>query len=155
MPTQPATAPTVRERHLTVLIHEIGLLASKLFNRQIKEVGLTRSQWHLLYLLYEQDGQTQTELADHLTMAKPPLGKIVDRLEEDGWVVRKDDPQDRRAKRVFLTDKVNPLITPLEKIVDGIGDTTTRGLTETEILAFKGFLEIAFKNLMEADAGDV
>lgn len=154
MPTQPATAPTVRERHLTVLIHEIGLLASKLFNRQIKEVGLTRSQWHLLYLLYEQDGQTQTELADHLTMAKPPLGKIVDRLEEDGWVVRKDDPQDRRAKRVFLTDKVNPLITPLEKIVDGIGDTTTRGLTETEVLAFKGFLEIAFKNLMEADAGE-
>jgi len=154
MPTQPATAPTVRERHLTVLIHEIGLLASKLFNRQIKEVGLTRSQWHLLYLLYEQDGQTQTELADHLTMAKPPLGKIVDRLEEDGWVIRKDDPQDRRAKRVFLTQKVNPLITPLEKIVDGIGDTTTRGLTETEVLAFKGFLEIAFKNLMEADAGD-
>ena len=154
MPTQPANAPKVRERHLTVLIHEIGLLASKLFNRQIKEVGLTRSQWHLLYLLYEQDGQTQTELADHLTMAKPPLGKIVDRLEEDGWVVRKDDPQDRRAKRVFLTDKVNPLIAPLEKIVDGIGDTTTRGLTETEVLAFKGFLEIAFKNLMEADAGE-
>ncbi len=154
MPTQPATAPTVRERHLTVLIHEIGLLASKLFNRQIKEVGLTRSQWHLLYLLYEQDGQTQTELADHLTMAKPPLGKIVDRLEEDGWVIRKDDPQDRRAKRVFLTQKVNPLITPLEKIVDGIGDTTTRGLTAAEVHAFKGFLEIAFKNLMEADAGD-
>ena len=58
------------------------------------------------------------------------------------------------AKRVFLTDKVNPLIAPLEKIVDGIGDTTTRGLTETEVLAFKGFLEIAFKNLMEADAGE-
>lgn len=154
MPTQPATVPMVRERHLTVLIHEIGLLASKLFNRQIKEVGLTRSQWHLLYLLYEHDGQTQTELADHLTMAKPPLGKIVDRLEEDGWVIRKDDPQDRRAKRVFLTQKVTPLITPLEKIVDGIGDTTTRGLTEAEVLAFKGFLEIAFKNLMEADAGD-
>ena len=154
MPTQPTSSHSARERHLNALIHEIGQLASKLFNRKIKNVGLTRSQWHLLYLLYEHDGQTQTELADHLTMAKPPLGKIVDRLEEDGWVIRKDDPQDRRAKRVFLTQKVTPLITPLEEIVDGIGDTTTRGLTEAEVLAFKGFLENAFKNLMEADAGE-
>ena len=134
------------------MIHEVGLLAVKLFNRQIKEVGLTSSQWQVLYLLYEQDGQTQTELADHLTMAKPPLGKIVDRLEEDEWVIRRDDPLDRRAKRVFLTHKVNPLIKPLEKIVAGIGDTTTRGLTDAERQAFTGFIELALQNLMEADA---
>ncbi len=154
MSSQPARSQNVRERALTVLIHEVGLLAVKLFNRQIKEVGLTSSQWQVLYLLYEHDGQTQTELADHLTMAKPPLGKIVDRLEEDGWVVRKDDPQDRRAKRVFLTQKVTPLITPLEKIVGDIGDTTTRGLTNAERVAFTGFLEIALQNLTEADAID-
>ena len=152
MPAQPTTSLNVRERSLTVLIHEVGLLAVKLFNRQIKDVGLTSSQWHVLYLLYEHDGQTQTELADHLTMAKPPLGKIVDRLEEDRWVLRKDDPQDRRAKRVFLTQKVTPLITPLEKIVGDIGDTTTRGLTDVERAAFIGFLEIALQNLTEADA---
>ena len=105
----------------------------------------------MLYLLHEHDGQTQTELADHLTMAKPPLGKIVDRLEEDGWVVRRDDPQDRRANRVFLTQKVTPLITPLQKIVDEIGETTMRGLTKAERRAFIGFLEIALQNLTEAD----
>ncbi|MEE4282219.1 MAG: MarR family transcriptional regulator [Pseudomonadales bacterium] len=155
MPAQPKSSPSVRERSLTVLIHEVGLLAVKLFNRQIKDVGLTSSQWQVLYLLYEHDGQTQTELADHLTMAKPPLGKIVDRLEEDGWVIRRDDPQDRRTKRVFLTQKVTPLITPLEKIVDGIGDATTRGLTKAERRAFVGFLEIALKNLTEEDQKDV
>lgn len=151
MSAQPTSSPRVRERTLTVLIHEVGLLAVKLFNRQIKDVGLTSSQWHVLYLLHEHDGQTQTELADHLTMAKPPLGKIVDRLEEDGWVVRRDDPQDRRANRVFLTQKVTPLITPLQKIVDEIGDTTMRGLTKAERRAFIGFLEIALQNLTEAD----
>ncbi|MGK0224457.1 MAG: DNA-binding MarR family transcriptional regulator [Limisphaerales bacterium] len=76
MPAQPTSSLNVRERSLTVLIYEVGLLAVKLFNRQIKEVGLTSSQWHVVYLLYEHDGQTQTELADHLTMAKPPLGKV-------------------------------------------------------------------------------
>ena len=154
MPAQRASSQSARERSLTLMVHEVGLLAVKLFNRQIKNVGLTSSQWHVLYRLYEHDGQTQTELADHLTMAKPPLGKIVDRLEEDGWVIRRDDPQDRRAKRVFLTQKVTPLITPLEKIVDEIGDTTTRGLTDAERLAFIGFLEIALQNLTEADAND-
>ena len=136
----------LRERHLNVLIHEISLMASRAFNRRVKAVGLTRSQWHVLYLLHEHDGQTQTEIADHLAMAKPPVGKIVDRLEEDGWIERRDDPQDRRANRVFLTEKVLPLIGPLERMVDEIGDITTRGLSKADREAFTRFLHIAHQN---------
>ena len=128
-------------------------MATRIFNRRVKDVGLTRTQWQVLYLLYQHDGQTQTELADTLTMAKPPLGKVVDRLEEDGWVERRDEPKDRRAKRVFLTEKVTPLIGPLEKIVDEIADITTRGLSNTDREAFLKFLHVAHRNLAgEADA---
>ncbi|MDH3640750.1 MAG: MarR family transcriptional regulator [Gammaproteobacteria bacterium] len=136
----------LRERHLNVLIHEISLMVSRTFNRRVKEAGLTRSQWHVLYLLHEGDGQTQTEIAEHLAMAKPPVGKIVDRLEGDGWVERRDDPRDRRANRVFLTEKVMPLISPLESVVDEIGDITTRGLNKADREAFARFLHIAHQN---------
>ncbi len=135
------------------MINEISLMATRIFNRRVKDVGLTRAQWQVLYLLYQHDGQTQTELAETLAMAKPPLGKVVDRLEEDGWVERRDEPKDRRAKRVFLTEKVTPLIGPLEKIVDEIADITTSGLSNTDREAFLKFLHVALRNLAaEADA---
>ena len=53
-------------------------MVARLFNRQVKDLGLTRTQWQVLYLLYMNGEQTQTSIADSLMMAKPPLGKVVD-----------------------------------------------------------------------------
>jgi len=153
MPIQPSKLTQTHERTLTGTITEISLMVTRIFNRRVKDMGLTRSQWQVLYLLYQHDGQTQTELAETLTMAKPPLGRVVDRLEEDGWVVRRDEPKDRRAKRVFLTQKVTPIIDPLETIVNEIGDIITSGLSNTDRKAFIKFLHVAHGNLAgEADA---
>ena len=154
MPIQSIESIQKRERTLTGAIHEISLMLSRIFNRRVKEVGLTRSQWQILYLLYEHDGKTQTELAEILTMAKPPLGRVVDRLEKDGWVERRDDSKDRRIKRVFLTQKVAPLIEPLQQIANDIDDIATRGMKPTDRKAFTRLLRIAHQNLTgEADAG--
>ena len=141
----------VRERHVNVLLHEVSLLASKLFNRRIRDVGLTRTQWHVLYLLHEHDGLSQTELADHLTMTKPSLGHVIDRLVEGGWVERAEDSADRRVKRVYLTEKIGPLLKPLEQIVEDLGNATTKGLTEAQKKSFAGFLAIAYENLLEVN----
>lgn len=135
---------------MTVAFHEMALMVSRLFNARVREHGLTRSQWQLLYSLYKQDGQTQSDLADSLSMAKPPLGKIVDRLQEHGWVTRKEDPTDRRAKRVFLTDKVYPLIEPLEHIVSDIGETATEGFSARDRKALNVLLGRVHANLVNA-----
>lgn len=145
----------VRERHINVLLHEVNLLASKLFNRRIRDVGLTRTQWHVLYLLHEQDGLSQTELADHLTITKPSLGHVVDRLVERGWVERAEDSTDRRVKRVYLTEKIGPLLSPLEQIVEELGNATTKGLTQTEKKSFAAFLAVAYENLLEVTEENV
>jgi len=153
MRVRPTESIQTHERTLTGTINEISLMVTRIFNRRVKDLGLTRSQWQVVYLLYQHDGQTQTELAETLTMAKPPLGRVVDRLEADGWVERREDSKDRRAKRVFLTEKVTPLIGPLERIVDEIGDVTTKGMSNTERETFKKSLHIAHRNLRgEADA---
>ena len=110
--------------HLTRTVHEISLMISRIFNRRVKEVGLTRVQWQTLYLLCSRDGLTQTELAECLAMTKPSLGQVVDRLEAEGWVERRDDPEDRRANLVFLTDKATPLIPQMELLLNEIVDTS-------------------------------
>ena len=145
------TNDKIRERHVNVLLHEVSLLASKLFNRQIREVWRTRTQWHVLYLLHEHDGLSQTELADHLTMTKPSLGHVVDRLVDGGWVERAEDSADKRVKRVYLTEKIGPLLQPLEQIVEDLGNVTTKGLTESQKRDFVGFLAIAYENLLSVN----
>ena len=110
----------VPQKRLTSMIHELNLMVARLFNRQMREFDLTRTQWQVLYWLNHDDGQSQTNLANTLLMAKPPLGRIVDRLEEQGWVVRKDDPKDRRVKLVYLTEKFTPLREPLDGVVDDL-----------------------------------
>mgnify|MGYP001278047689 FL=1 len=83
-------------------------------------MGLTRSQWVVLYWLYSDGVQSQTELAEKLSIAKQPLGKIIDKLEQEGWLVRKKNPDDKRQKLVSVTKKIQPFIKPLSEVVDGI-----------------------------------
>ena len=148
MKESPAQSVEMPEQHLTGMIHEISLMVARLFNRQVRDIGLTRTQWQVLYWLYHQDGQTQTELAETLSMAKPPLGKVVDRLEDEGWVVRERDPNDRRVNLVYLTDKVRPLIAPLENIVEDISEIALAGMSIRDRQKFDGLMRKAHANLL-------
>ena len=64
--------------------------------------------------------QSQTELAEQLAIAEQPLGKIIDKLEQEGWLVRKKNQDDKRQKLVSVTKKIQPFIKPLSEVVDGI-----------------------------------
>ncbi|MFK7730204.1 MAG: MarR family winged helix-turn-helix transcriptional regulator [Pseudomonadales bacterium] len=141
------------ERHqlLGTLIHEVSLMNAKLFKRRMKEVGLTRTQWHVLYLLYREGQLSQTAIANSLMLAKPPLGKVVDRLEEGGWVERCADANDKRAKLVCLTTKIEPMLGLLEKVVEEIGGVATVGMTGEEQTTLFRLLKVAHTNLVEAE----
>jgi MarR family transcriptional regulator, transcriptional regulator for hemolysin len=136
------------EQPVSTLMHEISLMVARLFNRQVKELGLTRTQWQVLYLLYMNGEQSQTSIADTLMMAKPPLGKVVERLEATGWIERHNDTGDRRAKVVRLTSKIDPILQSLEALVDDIGSTATRGMSAKESKQFYRLLKLAHANLL-------
>jgi MarR family transcriptional regulator, transcriptional regulator for hemolysin len=148
MQERPGDESRRKQQPVSTLIHEISLMVARLFNRQVKDMGLTRTQWQVLYLLYMQGEQTQTNIADTLMMSKPPLGKVVERLETGGWIERRDDSKDRRAKLVCLTPKIQPMLNSLESLVDDIGGIATRGMSEQEAAQFYELLKLAHANLM-------
>ena len=142
-----------QEQRLGATVHEINLMVARLFNRRVRDIGLTRAQWQIVYLLNGNDGLTQTEIAERLVMAKAPLGKIVDRLENDGWVQRRDDASDRRLKRVFITDSVPPLIEPVSELVDEISERAMRGISAGERRKLFALLSRIHGNLSEVVSG--
>jgi DNA-binding MarR family transcriptional regulator len=93
-------------RNFGFIVHDVARLLRTTFDRRVKSLGLTRSQWWVLNHLFRNDGTTQSELAEILEVEKATLGRLLDRLEQKGWIRRKADAGDRRAKRVFLTEEV-------------------------------------------------
>ena len=141
---------TSSDNPILATVHEISLMLARLFNQEVKDIGLTRSQWMILYRLYQDGEQSQTQLANKLSMAKPPLGKVLEKLEAEGWITRCQNSRDRRENLVTLTEKVSPLIDPLNKIVASIGETGMATLSKKERAALGGFLSEVRGNLLSA-----
>jgi MarR family transcriptional regulator, transcriptional regulator for hemolysin len=115
------------DRNFGFLLHDVARLMRTVFDRRGRELGLTRSQWWVLTMLYAEEGVTQSELADLMELEKPTLGRLLDRLEEKEWVVRRPDTLDRRVNRLYLTDKVQEVMRVLRNMAadvrkDALGD---------------------------------
>jgi MarR family transcriptional regulator, transcriptional regulator for hemolysin len=104
---------------METLPFEIGETAHalrKAFDRLAVGLGVTRAQWKVLFKLTRTPGLRQVELADMLDLEPITLCRIVDRLEEAGLVERTRDPDDRRAWRLHVTAKAQPLIDKLQAV---------------------------------------
>ena len=104
---------------METLPFEIGETAHalrKAFDRLAVGLGVTRTQWKVLFKLTRKPGLRQVELADLLEIEPITLCRIVDRLEEAGLVERTRDPSDRRAWRLHVTAGAQPLVEKLKGI---------------------------------------
>ena len=105
----------------------------KAFDRMAVGLGVTRAQWKVLFKLTRQPGLRQVELADMLDIEPITLCRIVDRLEEAGLVERTRDPADRRAWKLAVTEKAQPLINQLQGIGAVLVDQAFTGIDPKEI----------------------
>ena len=104
------------DRTFGFLVHDIGRLMRREFERRVRDMGFTRNQWRVLAHLRRVDGINQSQLADRMDVEPIALVRLLDKLEKGGYVRRKQDPQDRRAYLLYLTEKAGPLIERLEAI---------------------------------------
>ncbi len=66
-------------------------------------VDITPEQWAVLARLWEEDGRSQKEIRQSTLKDGATVTRIVDALERKGFIERRPDLADRRARRVFLT----------------------------------------------------
>ncbi len=120
------------ERNFGFLLNDVARLLRTTYDRRIRSLGLTRSQWWVLTHLYRNDGITQSELAQILEIEKPTLGRLLDRLEAKGWVRRQTHADDRRAKRVYLTAEVDPVMRQMRQIAAQLRRDALAGLSSSQ-----------------------
>jgi MarR family transcriptional regulator for hemolysin len=140
-------------RNFGFILNDVARLLRTAFDRRVKSLGLTRSQWWVLNHMFRHDGATQSELADILEIEKATLGRLLDRLEQKGWIQRQAAAGDRRAKRVFLTEEVEPALKAMRAAAADLRRDALVGLSTEDQTRFVDALLAVKANLSRPDNG--
>lgn len=88
--------------------------------------GVTPTQYAVLKVLWERNGQSGAELGGRLLMDSATITGMVDRLQAAGLLERRPHDQDRRVHRLFLTAQGQALQAPLDAAMDQLNDEVAR-----------------------------
>ena len=103
-------------------------------DRRLAGLGLSQARWLvLLHLARFTDPPTQRELAQSVGVEGPTLARLLDSLESQGLVRRQAVLEDRRAKKVVLSDTARPLIEKIETIANVLRHELFTGIDEEEL----------------------
>ncbi|MGB8634740.1 MAG: MarR family transcriptional regulator [Rhodanobacteraceae bacterium] len=136
------------------LMHVTRLLR-KHFDRRATRFELTRSQWRALKVISHQEGLSQTELAELLELEPIPVGRVIDRLQQAGFVERRPDPGDRRRWCLHLSDKARGVVEDMEKIADGLRQEAVEGVSKSDYETFERVLTHIKHNLVALDQAEM
>lgn len=95
------------------LLYEVGRIWRRRIDSSLQMWGLTQAKWNVIAALeYDSDdsGLLQRELAQLAAVEPPTMTSLLDRMENEGWVRRESCEEDRRGKRIFLTDKASSIV---------------------------------------------
>ena len=74
-------------------------------SKGLEEHNIGQGQFMYLLELYIEDGRNQEELAEVLKIDKGTTARAIKKLEENGFVRRQKDENDKRSNRVYLTEE--------------------------------------------------
>ena len=132
---------------LGFLMSDVSRLMRRRFDERARATGATGPQWRTLKILERREGLNQGQLAELLEVEPITACRMIDRLEEAGLVERRRDPADRRAWRIFLTEKARPVLADLRTVGVGMIEDALQGLSPRQRDEFIGSLNAIRANL--------
>ncbi|MDN7246713.1 MarR family winged helix-turn-helix transcriptional regulator [Planococcus shenhongbingii] len=112
-------------------IHQKSRLSVKEVNEALKEFDLYSSQWSILFCLKQFSSMTQKEIWQYLNVEAPTVTRTLTRLEESGWVIRKEGT-DKRERIVQLSARAEKVVPKIEKRVLEVEENLVSSLSEDE-----------------------
>ena len=123
------------------------------FEQRTASHGLSAAQWRLLGHLLREGPSTQTALAALLEVEPISVSRLIDRMEQGGWLHREAHPDDRRARIVMATDKARRIAPEAKEIVAALYDEALAGLSDDDRRVLQAALVKIIDNLKAPDPG--
>ena len=125
-------AASERLRNFGFLLRDVHRLYAKHFERYAREIELTLPQCKVLGHLSRNEGISQARLAELTDTDPMTLVRTLDRMQQDQWIERRPDPEDRRAHRLYLREAVKPIMARMWKLADQARQEALSALTVAE-----------------------
>ncbi|EAW4379252.1 transcriptional regulator SlyA [Salmonella enterica] len=125
-----------------------------LIDHRLKPLELTQTHWVTLHNIHQlPPDQSQIQLAKAIGIEQPSL-RTLDQLEDKGLISRQTCASDRRAKRIKLTEKAEPLIAEMEEVIHKTRGEILAGISSEEIELLIKLVAKLEHNIMELHSHD-
>jgi DNA-binding MarR family transcriptional regulator len=116
-------------------------------NEELSAHGITYRQWEVLAWISMAGEQSQSALAERMSIEPPTLVGVLDRMERDGWIERVMADGDRRKKLVRPTARVEPLWLKMVACAHRVRAKAVRGLRPEQLAELRDTLATIRRNL--------
>jgi len=137
-----------------ILISQVHQLAGRVFARKLRDHGLDQinpAQGRILFALWKGDGIAIRELASRTKLQKSTLTSMLDRLEQDGLIIRRASPDDRRVILIFLARDHEVIRDLFLQVSYEMNEVFYAGFSPGEINDFEDKLRRIIRNLQHED----
>jgi MarR family transcriptional regulator, transcriptional regulator for hemolysin len=142
--------PRSLNREFAIILKDVARMLRTYADYKGNQFGVTYAQWVVLARLDRFEGLKQSELAEMLDLQPISLTRLLDRLCDSGLIERRSDPNDRRAKRLFLTPAAKPIIERLGNLGEELMVTALAGVPRDSVERMVAQLAIVKENLRQA-----
>jgi len=120
------------DENIGTILARVSRLLRRRFDERARAIGVTRPQWNVLSVLKCNEGINQGCLAEMLEVEPITACRMIDRLQDAGLVERRQDPADRRAWRLHVTEKGDTLFDQLRPCAHETFDEALEGIDPEE-----------------------
>ncbi|PBC06733.1 MarR family transcriptional regulator [Mesorhizobium sp. WSM3859] len=137
---------------LGFLIHDVQRLMRKRFEARASGLGLSSAQWRLMVRVAKEEGITQARLAELLEIEPISVSRLVDRMEEGGWIERRQDATDRRVRMIFPTEKASAAYADVKSLAGEVYEESLTGVSPEDRRVLIRVLDTIVQNLADGEA---
>ena len=132
------------------ILREIGMIARALdsiSNIEFKEYNLTKGQYLYIVRICENPGIIQEKVAELIKVDRTTAARAIKKLEMNGFIEKKSDPQNKKIKKLFPTDKGKQVYPFIKRENDHSNNVALAGFSEEEIDNISHLLQRVRKNI--------
>lgn len=128
------TLPAIKQE-MGLLVTRVGRLWRRRVDQALAAHGLSEATaLPLRILIFYSKPLRQGVLADELDIEGPSLVRLIDLLEREGLVERREDPTDRRAKMLSLTPAGKAKARQVERVVERLRNEILEGISSEQLV---------------------
>src|SRR5882724_8406303 len=143
------SAPRNRRRSVALKLSVVARQLRVTLHKSAEACELNRAQWHMIAVAARRPGATQRTIAEALEVREITAVRLVDRLCDDGFLRRDENPSDRRAYSVYLTPAAQPLLDRLDALAKIHEGWIFGGFEPEELEKLEELLDRVARNLTE------